>query len=105
MILIVLCHVLRWKYAVGGSLKLWETYRKVLSLDADNLAANIFIGNYLYLKAEREKKQLEADYKKISAPTREQYARYRDGLSRVMMYRIRKGKGISSKGDQSIPFY
>lgn len=32
-----------------------ETYRKVLSLDADNLAANIFIGNYLYLKAEREK--------------------------------------------------
>ena len=61
-----------------------ETYRKVLSLDADNLAANIFIGNYLYLKAEREKKQLEADYKKISAPTRMQYARYRDGLSRVM---------------------
>ena len=51
-----------------------ETYRKVLSLDADNL----------YLKAEREKKQLEADYKKISAPTRMQYARYRDGLSRVM---------------------
>ena len=50
----------------------------------DNLAANIFIGNYLYLKAEREKKQLEADYKKISAPTRMQYARYRDGLSRVM---------------------
>lgn len=24
MMLIVLCHVLRWKYAVGGSLKLWR---------------------------------------------------------------------------------
>lgn len=59
-------------------------YENILKLDADNLAANIFIGNYLYLKAEREKKQLEADYKKISAPTRMQYARYRDGLSRVM---------------------
>ena len=26
----------------------------------------------------------DSDYKKISAPTRMQYARYRDGLSRVM---------------------
>ena len=55
MMLIVLCHVLRWKYGRGRESEALETYRKVLSLDADNLAANIFIGNYLYLKAEREK--------------------------------------------------
>ena len=60
------------------------TYQKVLMLDADNLAANIFIGNYLYLKAEREKQRIENEYKKIAVPTRMQYARYRDGLSRVM---------------------
>ncbi|WP_304523197.1 tetratricopeptide repeat protein, partial [Bacteroides acidifaciens] len=41
-------------------------YEKILQLDADNLAANIFLGNYYYLMAEREKKQLETDYKKIS---------------------------------------
>ena len=60
-----------------------ETYRKVLSLDADNLAANIFLGNYYYLMAEQEKKKLESDYKKLSSPTKMQYARYRDGLSKL----------------------
>lgn len=56
-------------------------YEKVLQLDADNLAANIFLGNYYYLMAEREKSKLENDFKKIPSPTKMQYARYRDGLS------------------------
>lgn len=68
----------------GKEAEALKTYQKVLMLDADNLAANIFIGNYLYLKAEREKQRIENEYKKIAAPTRMQYARYRDGLSRVM---------------------
>lgn len=58
-------------------------YEKLLQLDADNLAANIFLGNYYYLVAEREKEQLENDYKKLSAPTRMQYASYRDKMSRL----------------------
>lgn len=58
-------------------------YEKILQLDADNLAANIFLGNYYYLMAEQEKKKLETDYKKISSPTKMQYARYRDGLSKL----------------------
>ncbi|MCQ5137498.1 hypothetical protein NE628_14930, partial [Coprococcus eutactus] len=40
-----------------------QTYQKVLSLDANNLDANIFVGNYYYLKAEQEKQQLMRDYK------------------------------------------
>lgn len=36
------------------------------------------------MKAEREKQRIENEYKKIAVPTRMQYARYRDGLSRVM---------------------
>ncbi|WP_455610439.1 tetratricopeptide repeat protein, partial [Bacteroides sp.] len=47
-----------------------KTYEKVLILDANNLQANIFLGNYFYLQAEREKKKLEDDYKKITSPTR-----------------------------------
>lgn len=31
-------------------------YENILKLDADNLAANIFLGNYYYLMAEQEKK-------------------------------------------------
>lgn len=60
-----------------------RVYENILQLDADNLEANIFIGNYYYLMAEREKKQLETDFKKISSPTKMQYAHYRDGLSKL----------------------
>lgn len=60
-----------------------KTYEKVLKLDADHLQANIFLGNYYYLQAEKEKKKLEDDYRKIASPTRMQYARYRNGLSDV----------------------
>lgn len=70
-----------------------QTYQKVLSLDANHLAANIFVGNYYYLMAEREKQQLMRDYKKISSPTRMQYARYKDGLNKLMTDGYGKAKG------------
>lgn len=69
-----------------------KTYEKVLILDANNLQANIFLGNYFYLQAEREKKKLEDDYKKITSPTRMQYARYRNGLSDVYSNGYAKAK-------------
>lgn len=69
-----------------------RTYEKVIELNADNLAANIFIGNYYYLRAEQEKQQIENEYKKISVPTRMQHARYKDGLSRVLSTRYGKAK-------------
>ena len=43
-------------------------YEKILQLDADNLAANIFLGNYYYLMAEQEKKKLETDTKNFLLP-------------------------------------
>lgn len=58
-------------------------YEKVLAMDADHLQANIFLGNYFFLQAEKEKKALEEDYRKIASPTRMQYARYRNGLSDI----------------------
>lgn len=69
-----------------------QTYEKVIELDSNNLSANIFIGNYFYLMAEQEKQQLESDYKKITSPTRMQYARYKDGLSKVATTGYRKAK-------------
>ena len=61
-----------------------KLYEKVLALDADNLRGkHIFWGNYYYLQAEQKKKTLEDNYKKIVAPTRMQYAGYRNGLSDI----------------------
>lgn len=62
-----------------------DLYQKILTLDENHLAANIFIGNYWYLKAEQEKKFIENDYKKLPSPTKMQYARYKDGLNRVLL--------------------
>lgn len=44
-----------------------KTYEKVLMLDGDNLQANIFLGNYFYLQAEKERKKLDDDFKKITS--------------------------------------
>ena len=69
-----------------------KTYEKVLLLDADNLQANIFLGNYYYLQDEKEKKKIEEDYKKIASPTRMQYARYRNGLTDIFTNNYTKAK-------------
>ena len=80
-----------------------KTYEKVLMLDANNLQANIFLGSYYYLQAEREKKQLEDDYKKITSPTRMQYARYRNGLSDVYSNVYSKAKDYLQRVLQLFP--
>lgn len=78
-------------------------YRKVLALDADNLQANIFLGNYYYLQAEQKKKALEDSYKKIASPTRMQYAGYRNGLSDIFSNGYNKAKGYLQKVLQLFP--
>lgn len=67
-------------------------YEKVLGLDADNLQANIFLGNYYFLQAENRKKRLEEDFKHLASPTRMQYARYRNGLSDIFAGGYEKAK-------------
>ena len=74
-----------------------EKDENILRLDTDNLAANIFLGNYYYLMAEREKKKLESDYRKISSPTKMQYARYRDGLSKLFATGYEKARSSLQK--------
>lgn len=80
-----------------------KTYEKVLSLDADNLQANIFLGNYYYLQAEKDKKKLDDDFKKITSPTRMQYARYRNGLSGIFTTNYSKAKTYLQRVLQLFP--
>lgn len=80
-----------------------RTYEQLLQLDADNLAANIFLGNYYYLQAEREKNKLETDFKKLSSPTKMQYARYRDGLYKLFATGYEKARSSLQKVVQRFP--
>lgn len=80
-----------------------KMYEKVLKLDANSLQANIFLGNYYYLEAERDKKMLEDEYKKITSPTRMQHARYRNGLSDVFSNNYSKAKDYLQRVLQLFP--
>ena len=80
--------------------KAYLFYKELLQKAPNNvdcLAANIFLGNYYYLTAEQEKKKLETDYKKLSSPTKMQYSRYRDGLSKLFTTRYEKARNSLQK--------
>jgi len=80
-----------------------KTYEKVLALEPNNLQANIFLGNYFYLQAEQDKKKLEDEYKKITSPTRMQYARYRNRLADVYSNGYSKAKNYLQRVMQLFP--
>ena len=80
-----------------------KSYEKILLMDSNNLAANIFIGNYYYFTADKEKKILENEFKKIGAPTRMQYANYRNELSRLVASDYGKAKTYLEKVIKQFP--
>ena len=67
-------------------------YEQILLLDNNNLAANIFVGNYYYFIAEKECTQLKSNYKKLQTPTQMEYGRYRDGLNKLVISDFAKAK-------------
>ncbi len=69
-----------------------ELYERVVSLDIDNLPANIFIGNYYFFHAEKEFTMLKSDFAKLSVPTRMQYARYRENMNTLVKSDYAKAK-------------
>ena len=89
--------------ATPGSTAAKRSTSASASRHANNLQANIFLGSYYYLQAEREKKKLEDDYKKITSPTRMQYARYRNGLSDVYSNVYSKAKDYLQRVLQLFP--
>lgn len=67
-----------------GEIRLTQNvYNEVIEIDPNNLSANLFLGNYLYLRAERERKRVCFNYKKKKKPTRMQYAEYREKLKEL----------------------
>lgn len=60
-----------------------NVYSQVIIIDPNNLSANLFLGNYLYLRAERERKRVCSIYEQKNKPTRMQYAEYREKLKEL----------------------
>ena len=87
----------------GQEDKALQTYEKILQIDQYNLAANSFIGNYMYLRAEEEKRKLDTEFKKLASPTRMQYARYKDGLAKVLSTRYTKAREYLQNVIQRFP--
>lgn len=72
--------------------KALDLYLKVIAMEENNLDANIFVGNYYYFYAEKERKKLQTEYSKLTNPTRMQYARYHDELNQIVSTDYGKAK-------------
>ena len=57
-----------------------ELYRQVIAQDPNNLNANLFLGNYIYLRAEKERRRLLFNYERKRKPTHMEYVEYRNKL-------------------------
>lgn len=80
-----------------------NTYERILLIDNNNLAANIFIGNYYFFLADKEKRTLDNDFKKMESPTRMQYAKYRNELARLVSNEYDKAKTFLEKVIHQFP--
>lgn len=58
-------------------------YSLLLKEDEENLPANIFLGNYFYWKGEKVRNFYEQEYRRITSPTKMQYASYRNKLEEI----------------------
>ncbi len=58
-------------------------YEKILEKDSTNLKANLFLGNFIYLRGEKERLRIEYVYSKKKKHTRMEYAEYRKELSNL----------------------
>lgn len=52
-------------------------YQKILEKDPKNAAANLFLGNFIYLRVQKELSRLEYNFNQKKKHTRMEYAEYR----------------------------
>lgn len=69
-----------------------ELYDKVINLNPKNLRANIFLGSYYFMEAERQKHLLDNNFKRIATPTTMQRAHYKDALKALYISSYLKAK-------------
>ena len=67
-------------------------YEQVLQLDAENRTANLFVGNYLFARAETAYRALKQAYEGLASPTKMDYARYREQLDALVQGEYARAK-------------
>lgn len=69
-----------------------KTYEQILRIDPEHFNANTFVGNYYFIKAENKKEGVDKEYKRISSPTKMQYANYKNQLAKLYQTEYAKAK-------------
>jgi tetratricopeptide (TPR) repeat protein len=72
-------------------------YEKIVSINPNNLRANIFIGSYYFMQSEKNKKQLDSNYNRLSSPSSMQRAHYKDQLKDLYSTSYKKSKSYLQK--------
>jgi hypothetical protein len=65
---------------MGKGKDAFTTYEKILKINSDNLSANIYMGNYYFLKAESRRQKINEEYKKSTATNRARNQEYKRKL-------------------------
>lgn len=81
----------------GREKRAFDLYQRVLEVDSDHLAANIFTGNYYYFVSSRKKKMLDEEYSKLQTPTRMQFAEYHNRLENLFDTGFKKARTYLEK--------
>lgn len=62
-----------------------KTYREILEIAPDNLAANLYLGNYYYLKAELRRTRLEKEFNESAQPTKVRNEEYKKKMNLIFI--------------------
>ncbi len=77
--------------------KALELYQKILELDPQHLQAHIFVANYYFYVAEKERHIIEQEFNKIVSPSRSQVADYRSAIARIVEEKYAEAKLLLEK--------
>ncbi len=82
-------------------------HQKILDVDPKNLKANLFLGNFIFLRGEKERKRLEYNYNQKKKHSRMEYAEFRTKQRDLYTNYYAKAKGyltvaLSQKNSEEV---
>lgn len=88
----LICDCAELQFLGGHNLEAVALYEQVVNMDETHVEANIFLGGYHFLQGEKARRNLAADYLKLTSPTRMQQAAYRNEYTLILTTSYAKAK-------------
>lgn len=88
----LICDCAELQFLGGHNLEAVALYERVVNMDETHIEANIFLGGYHFLQGEKARRNLAADYLKLTSPTRMQQAAYRNEYILILSTSYTKAK-------------